>query len=367
VKAPSSSILGATVSATVALLLLSQAGLQFPSGIRDVSVSDAFGSGPGGAVNVTSHVDAPFAADLRVVDFLRTVAPTNSTLYYYYDASYPTSFSDLPDWFGLTQHLAQVAAARDFPLSLHLLNASQLALFLASPPYARATLVIASGVLPDTVYAPGFDLLRPWIDGGGTLIWAGDRIGIYYAHPLGHGHFPPTPILGNNGTAQFLNPHWFGGIGQIGDPRIPSQSIYTHDSLYETAFDLNYPYAIFGDGLRIANLTADGGTDLGLTSGEFTNFARVPVGNGSIVYFGAPLSDVVRLSYVLIDLLQVGLVDHPVALLGIQNISLAAGTAVTLQSSYPLGPSPTSTTMFCRVVLQVDYLATLFDQHCAHP
>jgi hypothetical protein len=285
--------------------------------------------------------------------FVRNASPTFPTLYFYYDGEYPTSYSNVVDFFGLHQHLQDVLAQRGVSANFSLLNATALQRFLLDPRTHGDLLVIASGALPYTVYTNTTDLLSPWIRAGGTLVWIGDRIGYYSARPFTRLSANDPSVPGYPGSAHFVSPLLFGGVAYE----------YTAPSNFSDAFGVTYPYSLPANGLSVPLLGLFGGTVVGGIAGEFTNIARVPLGNGSILYFGAPLEDVPQLAIVLANLYEAGVLGVAPTLLKVEHWWVAAGAAVEGTEYVPF-PHAAPGASLCSFFFQSDYLATASTVTC---
>jgi hypothetical protein len=306
--------------------------------------------------NATIHVSV--ASDFRQAIYLIRQFPAVSTVYFYYDSSYPISYSNPVDWYGLSQHIGTVSGFRGNPIGIVLLNAQQLSNFLNDSATAPGSvLVMASGVLPDTIFTASFNYLSPWIRNGGTLVWIGDKIGTYSGGSGGILRYPSPANPGANGTGQFVNVTLFGGI----------EDLYTNPSSLASAFNLNYTYAIPYDDLNMSRLPGHRGTPLGNVNGDFTNIATIPLGAGQVVYFGGPTEDATNLGTIVTNLLESGALNGDVVLVNVTSVSLAAGQTVTIPIDsalphYPYGPGPIEV---CSFLTQTDYLALFATTDCA--
>jgi hypothetical protein len=345
-------ILEAVIVVTVAAILLSEALLYVPPGPGGVAVSVSLEGNPGGTVtanySLLSSVGGHFTAGLLVRN---TTAPL-TTVYYYYDPAYPSSQSTTQWWFGLPLHLAAVAAARGYALTVVTLNASKLADFLLAPPTPGTVLIIASGVLPHTVFAPNVDLARSWLLQGGHLLWFGGRIGLWSGYPGQSLSYPPSN-MGNNGTDAFLNVSTFGG-GALW--------AYTNRSSIATFYNFLDTNAVPRGGLNLSKVAASGGTDIGNDANSFTNAAMFPLGSGLLAYFSIPLeSDVTTLSISLVNMLQSGLFNSATVVLASSLVRAPASVRVHGEWVVGVPSSPVislSTSDICFSLFQTDYLAT---------
>lgn len=312
----------------------------------------------GGYIDGNATFHAPVAAHvLRTVFLVSTYVPVQ-TLYFYFDTGYPYSFSNPIDWYGLSTHIFTVSGFRGNPINVVILNAAQLSEYLRSPPTTGAVLVVASGVLPDTVFTKSTNLLSPWIASGGTLVWLGDTIGTYSGSPGVPLQYPSPANPGVNGTNQFINWTLFGG----------SSSFYNETSSVAQAFDLNYTFGAPGHGLNVTRLPLFNGTVLGNLDRGYTNLATVPLGAGHIVDFLGPTLDATNLGLVVTNLLETGIFTGRFVLVNTTTASMTASSTLTIPIHfavpyYPYGSGPV---LACAFVAQTDYLALFGQTTCVN-
>lgn len=336
------------VAVFLVLIVVSEILLYAPQLSGRLSVSVDIGVEEGRVVgNATIH--APVASTVRQTIYLIHDFPTVRQVYYFFDSTYSWSYSNPIDWYGLSQHIGVVSGFRGSPITTTILNANQLPGFLTSPQTEGAILVVASGVLPQTVYTKTLNLVAPWIDEGGTLLWIGDKLGTYSGVPGIPPSYPSPSDPGANGTRQFLNLSLFGG----------SSRFYNTSSSLATAFNINYVPGIPNDDLNVSRLPMFNGTALGNLDNGFTNIASIPVGAGRIVYFGGPTQDATNLGTIVVNLLETGAFGGDVSLINVTSLSMNAGSSASLPfdfgiPSYPYGPGPL---LVCSFVTQTDPLA----------
>jgi hypothetical protein len=336
------------VAVFLVLILISEVLLYTPglSGRLSVSVQINVENG---RVLGSATIRAPVASHVRQAIYLVHDFPAVNNVYFYYDSTYPWSYSNPIDWFGLSQHIGTVSGFRGSPISADILNANQLAGLLTGPPAGGEVLIVASGVLPDTVFTKTLNLVTPWIENGGTLIWIGDKIGTYSGVPGTSPSYPSSANPGNNGTRQFLNLSLLGGTSDF----------YNDSSSIATAFNLNYIPGIPNDDLNVSLLPTFNGTTLGNLDGGFTNLASIPVGLGHLVYFGGPTQDATNLGTIVVNLLETGAFTGQVELINVTSLTMTTGSSVNLPFDFaipssPFGPGPLEA---CSFLTQTDYLA----------
>jgi hypothetical protein len=329
-----------------------------------ISVQDRFSPGEGGTVRVQSVDSSGSPVHLERTVFERGRPLDAGPIYFYFDANYPVSYNTVPNWYGLDQHLQVEAAARGVDLSIHIVDAEGLIGLLNSSAQAHPVLIVASGVLPATVWGRTVDVVTPWIKAGGVLLWVGDGIGVYSGHPGSELSCDPSTLLGIDGIRRFFDPLLLEGApGGCGPARTFSQSVLSGRSQWASAFGLDYPYAVDALLFRDAPLEAAGGFELGAEGNATTNLADLPIGNGTLVDLaGAPVDDV-RLGSVLLTLLETGLPTGPAAIVSSTSISLGSGASAQFLGAYsvPLALDD----HLCVFTGQTDYVAAMAVIHCA--
>ena len=351
-------ILEIAVAVTVAAVLLSEVLLYAPPGPGGVSVSMTLDGNGNSTVIVNYSVASSVSSHFNAGVYLRNATFPFTTIYYYFDKVYPTAQVTLQWWDGLSLHLAAVAASRDFPLTIIYLNASQLAAFLVAPPLPGTALIVASGDLPHTVFnnqtRPLTNLVTPWIEAGGDLIWFGGRIGYWSGYPNEPLSTNTDSYVGPDGTEQFVNPSIFGGSGTWAYNNRSSDA-----SWFNFADSSTYPLG----GLKLTGVLSSSGTVIGNMANSYTNAAIFPLGAGRLAYFSIPLAtDVTLLSISLTNMLQAGFFEAGTTLLA-TTLVFTYGTS-TITGSWPVSvppprvyPYPGATSDVCYSLFQTDYLA----------
>ena len=322
--------------------MLSEALLYLPVVKEHIDVSNrVFISND--TLTVEQSIDTTFQANLGISYYIINGTFTYSSIYYYYDSRFPTSESTLGNWYGLSQHLTSIITARGLDSKVVLLNATQLQVFLTEKVHAGSLLVMASGVIPDTIYGKNFNLLEPWIQNGGTLVWIGNKIG-----NLSGTADSSSRTMGANASDSFISSTLFGG----------NALVYGNASSNSRFFGINYNFSILGNGIDTVNLTKQNGTALGPTSGQFTNIAIVKSGRGRIVYFSGPLVEDTIVSTVVLNILQ-SCLTHLVKVIYQQSITLNANSRTTNSKNLTI-PSIYLRNQFeaAAYVVQTDYLGT---------
>ena len=343
------------VAVTIVAILVSEILLYTPPGPSGVQASASI-MDFGNSIRVDYSILTGVYGHFSIGIYDRNSTIPVSTIYYYFDNAYPSSWST-PLWWGtLPDHLATVAAARGYPLSIVILNANQLASFLLRTPNPGTLLILASGVLPDTVFTNSTNLVKPWILEGGDLVWMGARIGYWSGLP--NQPLQGDAYVGNNGTNEFLP------ISDFGD----GAATFAGRSTFSQFLNFSEETTPAGSGLSVAAVTSAGGTVIGNIEGKYTNAAIFPQGSGLLDYLSIPLlSDVTGLSISLLNLVETGVLVAPVTLLSTSAIGTVSDVRLTASINSnipPLNLYPVSDSQVCFAAFQTDYLAPYGFNEC---
>ncbi len=202
-------------------------------------------------------------------------------IYVFYDPQYPVLFASLDYIYGLEGQLQAMSSLSANPSPVSLASAAEVTSLIQS--HVPAVLVVLGGVLPDTVMNNrSAALLDSWIQDGGELVWAGGPLGWATGHPSGGGTFYWSP------------PFWGGQKEILGfpltDPFTQGPLTGQQGSPWTQSLGLGYDGTVFG--ANISEVVQHGGTAMGfvapgnVTNGPRTSLAFVPMGSGSLLYFG---------------------------------------------------------------------------------
>lgn len=329
------------------LMILSEALLYIPA-ISEHLSSEAKIEISGDNVSVDQKIISTFSATLGISYYITNRSTNLSKIYFYFDQNYPPSDSTLGNWYGLSQHINSVLEQRKMDSQVILLNATQLSSFLMTSNTTNFTLIIASGVLPNNVFSQNLNLISPWINNGGTLVWIGNKIGYLSASSIPTASGSQITCMGENGTQLIVNATLFGGTGYY----------YDTPSSNSTAFGVNYTYALPGDGINLNILNESGGVALGNQQNGYTNVASIPDGLGRIVYFSGPLLGDTLVSIAIVNILQSNIM-HLAFLLKQLVFNLNKNVYLSLNNSFSIAATfdkPDS--YFCVFLDQTNYLGT---------
>ncbi len=204
------------------------------------------------------------------------------SIFLYYDDAYPVLFTPRAAIIGIYDHLRSELALTDLEAEFRLVDASSLVDVLTGPP---AILIVATTALPEVIFSPRQVLMKEWIEGGGVLIWAGGLLGVYVGsadgevydmtEDEGEGDWGPQAIIG------------YDPILEVGEPNA------TFSSRWGEALDIRFPTTQWG--ANVDEVQNRSGIVAGLISvgdNPKSSLSILPVGNGSVAYFGGPVRDV---------------------------------------------------------------------------
>ncbi len=343
----------AVVALTVAMLVAEvfmYAPPLRPSQMLSVALTDVQGR-----VTVNSSLWASYTGSFRQVYGWGSNPPPVRTLYYYFDPNYPTAGVGYVSWVGLPYHIQEVLGYRGSTLRVVILDAAQLATFLANlTTAADGLLVVASGALPDTVFTNSTNLVTPWLQQGGRLVWLGAFIGFYVAEPLDS---PDGPLLiaGLPGVSQFVR------TSMIGGPRE-----YDNATTMSAALNMNFAAGFPGFGFAMAAVARVGGEVVGNQAEGYTNGALLPMAAGLLIALVGGIDTPMEndLATSIVNMIQFGLAGGPVQVLGQRDISVPAGNSVRWSETVVLPPGNPTGRRFCIFTHQVDATAFFANVTC---
>lgn len=351
-----STILQWTVLLLVVVLVASEVTVYVPPLKGGQSLSVTFEATPG-MITIRSSLLSSYSGTFRqAIDWVNSTSTVRS-IYYFYDPSYPTSYSNLVSWYGVPFYLNIVASSRGLPISVVVVDANELANILTDPTTAvGGLLVFASGALPSTVYTTSTNLVGPWLQEGGRLVWIGDTIGYLSARP-GQGISDGNNNPGLNGTKSFLGFTDFGPGGA-----------YTNSTPISLAVNFDWSTdSLPSGGLNVSEVLARNGVAEGNIMDGFTNAALLRVGAGAILDIAAPLIQGTEQQFAnsVMNMVQLGLL-YPTTVFVSEStrIVAAGGSATWIDTVATGGPSPTTSWSLCAFTEQVDVSALFGSSSC---
>jgi hypothetical protein len=133
--------------------------------------------GETGTTNITYRFEANLPLDAKVVVTPVEEIPHDLPVFVFYDTDYPTVYTDWILSAVLLGYLQAELYLRDYSSGVSFANASELEDIMSTNK--SAIVVMASGGFPSCVFSKETNLVKPWIESGGVLVWLGDYIGWY--------------------------------------------------------------------------------------------------------------------------------------------------------------------------------------------
>lgn len=208
-------------------------------------------------------------------------------VYVFYDPGFSTRFGSPNDVVGLEERLSAYFAELPNGIPVSFVDSAQLPTVLLANPEA-VFIDFAYSELPDTVFSKNTSLLKTWIEGGGTLIWAGGPLA-YFEGSAATGGSSSQENLGWRGQVDLTG---FPLEDPLGNPAQRSYGPLLGQNETAVAASLGMQYSGTPDGANLTEVVAHNGTDLGFDSAgvgrasERTSLAYIPIGLGRLFFFG---------------------------------------------------------------------------------
>jgi hypothetical protein len=220
--------------------------------------------------------------DLRVVAFpLTDKTVREPSVFVYADASFPVAGVAPLVAQGIPDHVGGELLAHHYAGSFARVTATGMAdMFRDTGRAGDRVVVVMTGVLPAPVFSPKVDLVSPWVQAGGIVVWGGGTIG-FWSGVRGQ-TLSANDAVGEAGTERLLGP---------GVVRYPTTfgRLGTSQSSFGSALDVAYRFA--SAGVLRDPVLARGGIALGWYSGPFSSVTYVPRGQGGYLIFGGEILD----------------------------------------------------------------------------
>lgn len=239
------------------------------------------------AVTIKYQLSASLPLDATIVVTPVQRKPQDLTIYVYYDRNYPVACGLVTLTKMLWEQLTTELGVRGYAAEVKLANAAELeAIFSAK---RHCIVIMASGGFPSNVFSWQTNLVKPWLDSGGTLIWFGWMPGYY------------TVDRGQEGMVWGMpNQLMEEGIKRMGlDGFFEVKAIWDQptntDSQSPLSEALDISYSLIQQAPLIHKVVASGGLTLGKIGGETgrlrSSVSVIPIGSGKIIVFGFVVRD----------------------------------------------------------------------------
>jgi hypothetical protein len=219
-----------------------------------------------------------------------TSQPPVNRVFVLYDPGIFLRFGTATDVVGLEARVSDYLSHLTPSIPVSLVDAASVASALTSNPHA-AFVDFAYSTIPDTILSENTSMLKLWIEGGGTLIWAGGPLAYFEGHITSSGGF----VYDNLGWGGQTDLAGYPLEDPIGNPATTSYGPLLGTTESPIGAALGVTYSGTPDGANTTELESHGGTDLGYDSppqgsaSPRTSLAFAPIGLGRLFYFGGAI------------------------------------------------------------------------------
>ncbi len=279
----------------VGLLVLEDLGLAAVSSRPPLQVEESSWI----AGNGTVFVDFALRAGALPVSAHIGLAPgsihgwSDPTVLYFVDPQFRPFYASSGDIQGIGMRISSYLGTMGSSDRLVYVDAATVGPALAEHPHA-ALVFLGTGVLPDQLYSANSSLLRTWLSGGGTLIWAGGPLAYSSGHPSSAGFVYDSLLWsGQTDLAGFSVTDPFSTTS----PTPPPGRQLFSDQASAVGAALGFGYRGTATGANTSEVASHRGVSLGTVTpslppggpAPITSLAYFPVGAGSIFFFGGAL------------------------------------------------------------------------------
>lgn len=213
-------------------------------------------------------------------------------VYIYFDPDYQLALIDKKGVNGIINHLTAELTLRNYKGNIKIIDAKMLKRLLKNKESTYdSILIVPTGAFPENVYNLQENLVKPWVESGGILIWTTSQFGYYSAKKTSK----PINYLDPWHPGMRGEEYFFGkkNIIAIND-RFKDGSIPTN-----IAKGLNLEYKSVYRGIYLKWLKELNGTPLGyLDRDGSVSIAMIPLGKGEIIIFGGDFASGRSINYV---------------------------------------------------------------------
>lgn len=230
-------------------------------------------------VNFTIYTRIPLDVKVTLIPVVEELVIL--PIYIFYDPKYPVPGTSWERVHMLKSNLKRELSIRNFKGDVETLTARELEDLLSKKE--KAIVIFASGGFPSNVFSRNRDLVRPWLDNGGILVWFGWPPGYYtlYENQV------------ENETFCLLPQHPFEeGVKRLGLENVVEVKPYGNacetasaPSFLGEVLDISYNLINYG---ALSESLPKNGLALGMIGGTppKSSVSIIPVGKGRIILFG---------------------------------------------------------------------------------
>jgi len=234
-----------------------------------------------GNVTVRYELSANLPSDVTVLVTPVMSNPPDLPVYVFYDRDYPATGTSWGAVYILWAHLKAQLYLRDYKANVELANAEELETLFSTN--SSAIVIMASGAFPSNLFSWERNLVKPWMESGGTLIWFGWIPG-YYSVDKDQDESevkPDNPQNPRHEGARLL------GLDDFFEFITDNPTMAENESPLSQILDTSYNLIQQAPLIYMVNRT---GLILGKFGGEWNrlrvSISMVPIGDGRIILFG---------------------------------------------------------------------------------
>lgn len=304
------------------------------SGMVTIGNTDFSASSLRYSININEQSHNPM--DLVVSEIPLKAAPKDRKVYFYSDSSYPILGTSANSVLGIYEHLLSEYQQKNISGQVVQIDSIQLADALNDP---SSIIVVASGVLPDTVYSPDKNLITPWVEKGGTLFWIGDALGYYYGVSGTEINSADSPYaIGWSGQERILGQNFLKG------EYLPSVSNSKGDYATPLATALGIRSSYTQTGAFASLISKNNDNDLGyhynFSSDSRTSLSDIKIGGGSLFIFGSfLLNKEIDFAWDISQIIVSGFLDADVSNISYKKVPVSTGDKYLIERNIIVGDS----------------------------
>ncbi len=236
-------------------------------------------------VTITYRFNAGLPLDATVMVTPVREAYQDLPVFVFYDRDYPVLETDWSLIAMLQGYLKAELSLRGYSAEPKLASADVLESIMSKNE--SAVVIMASGAFPSCIFSKEKDLVRPWIESGGILVWLGYYIG-YYVVESGMQKeqitYNMSQNLRENGSRELGLEGFFEYFALDDNPKVATSSSPLSEALDTT-------YALIQQAPLLRMVMSRDGVALGSVGGENplrfrSSISMIPVGRGKIMIFG---------------------------------------------------------------------------------
>jgi hypothetical protein len=231
-------------------------------------------------VDYSAHANGMLDMKILLIPVVEEPTP-DMPVHVFYDPSYPAIGTSWDRVHMLWDNLKREMLLRGFKGKVDLVSAKEMEDLMYKKE--KAVFVMASGGFPSNVFSRDKDLVRPWLESGGILLWFGWPPG-YYTVNQGQVDNASFSLLPQHPFEEGVNRLGLGGLVRI-PPFNGTLEVAEDPSYFSELLDINYNLIQYG--LLTESLSQEG-LVLGMIGGHplRSSVSVISVGKGKIVVFG---------------------------------------------------------------------------------